>query len=162
MSDHGWQMGQKDYLFKASPWEKSTRIPFIVRAPGVTQAGGVAEHPISLIDLYPTLVDLCALKGDTQKNSAGHDLDGFSVRPFPETPKAQTWDGPEGALSTLHGRHWTLRTRRWRYIRYENGEEELYDHDNDPRERTNLADRPERQEIKQYLRHKMDQMAELK
>ena len=111
---------------------------------------------------HPTLVDLCGLKGDTQKNEKGHDLDGFSVRPFLENPKAETWDGPVGALSTLGGRHWTLRTKRWRYIRYENGEEELYDHDNDPREWTNQADKPELREIKEALREKMDAMAEIK
>lgn len=143
MSDHGWQMGQKDFLFKASPWEEATRIPFIVRAPGVTKAGGIAEHPVSLIDLYPTLIDLCGLEGDTRKSAIGLPLDGFSVRPFLENPKSMTWDGPDGALSTLKGEHWTYRTRRWRYIRYQNGEEELYDHDNDPHEWTNLADNPE-------------------
>jgi len=160
-SDHGWQMGQKDFLFKASPWEEATRVPFIIRAPGVTQPGGVAEHPVSLIDLYPTLVDLCGLKGDTKKNQNGHDLDGFSVRPFLEDPKSEKWDGPEGALSTLQGKHWTYRTRDWRYIRYENGEEELYNHANDPHEWTNLADNPEFKEIKDALLKKMAGLAEL-
>lgn len=167
-SDHGWQMGQKEYLFKNSPWEESTRVPFVVRAPGVAKAGGVAEHPISLIDLYPTLVDLCGLEGDTRKNNKGAKLDGFSVRPFLENPAARTWDGPEGALSMIYvgtsmksysakekkdvnNQHWSLRTERWRYIRYNDGAEELYDHKNDPREWTNLADDPEHAEIKASL-----------
>ncbi|HEY5653557.1 MAG TPA: sulfatase [Pontiella sp.] len=150
-SDHGWNMGQKDFLFKNSLWEESTRVPFIVRAPGVTQAGGIAEHPISLIDLYPTLVDLCGLEGDTKKNENGHDLDGFSVRPFLENPKANSWDGPEGALTTVSGKHWAIRTKYWRYIRYENGAEELYNHANDPCEWVNLADNPEFQPEKKKL-----------
>jgi arylsulfatase A-like enzyme len=161
VSDHGWQMGQKDFLFKGAPWEEATRIPFIVRAPGVSKAGGVAEHPVSLIDLYPTLVDLCGLEGDTKKNENGHDLDGFSVRPFLEDPKSGSWDGPEGALSTVKGEHWTLRTKRWRYIRYSNGEEELYDHDRDPHEWTNLAESAEHSIIKAELCCKLRKQAEL-
>lgn len=176
-SDHGWNMGQKDYLFKNAPWEESTRIPFIIRAPGITRAGGVANHPISLIDLYPTLVDLCGLTGDTRKNAQGAPLDGYSVRPFLEDPENGTWDGPEGALSMIFvgehapgkltrqqrwdpaNQHWTLRTERWRYIRYRSGQEELYDHRQDPREWTNLAGNPSqatrltafRKQLRQYL-----------
>ena len=174
-SDHGWQMGQKDFLFKNSPWEESTRIPFVVRAPGVAKPGGVAEHPISLIDLYPTLVDLCGLEGDTRKNAQGAKLDGHSVRPFLEDPKGGTWDGPDGALSMIFAYNlkkkfseeeiwqlktqlWTLRTERWRYIRYNDGSEELYDHEKDPREWTNLADSPEHAAIKAELKGQMLEM----
>lgn len=169
ISDHGWNMGQKDYLFKNSLWEESTRVPFIVRAPGVAKPGAVAEHPISLIDLYPTLVDLCELKGNTRKNEKGAPPDGCSVRPFLENPKAGTWDGPEGALTMVNAdenakidlpdkdhnnparQHWSIRTRRWRYIRYNNGMEELYDHDSDAHEWINLAGNPELEPIKNDL-----------
>ncbi|MEN8126414.1 MAG: sulfatase [Planctomycetota bacterium] len=178
-SDHGWQMGQKDFLFKNSPWEESTRIPFIVRAPGVTKAGGVAEHPISLIDLYPTLVDLCGLTGDTRKNENGAKLDGFSVRPFLEDPDRQKWDGPDAALSMVFGgkptedatkeetdrltnQNWTVRTKRWRYIRYNNGTEELYDHENDPREWNNLADDPKFKSQKKKMSKQLESMVPLK
>lgn len=157
-SDHGWQMGEKNFLFKGSPWEESTRIPFIVRAPGVTPAGAIAEHPISLIDLYPTLIDLCALEGDNRKNAEGHSLDGYSIRPFLEDPQSMQWDGPQGALSTLKGRHWTLRTRDWRYIRYENGEEELYNHERDPHEWTNLASNPEYLAVKDELFAQLEEL----
>ena len=164
-SDHGWTMGQKDYLFKNSPWEESTRVPFVIRAPGITQPGGIAEHPISLIDLYPTLVDLCELKGDTRKNVKGAPLDGHSVRPFLENPKSRSWEGPDAALTMVYAgghtkmdadrQHWTLRTERWRYIRYNNGAEELYDHHNDPRDWTNLADLATYAAIKKLLYQKM-------
>jgi len=167
-SDHGWQMGQKDYLFKNSPWEESTRIPFLVRAPGVAKAGAVAEHPVSLIDLYPTLVDLCGLPQETRKNESGAKLDGYSVRPFLENPESGTWEGPEGALSMIYigelnksysaeekndvkNQHWSYRTERWRYIRYNDGMEELYDHENDPREWTNLAESPEHKAVREQL-----------
>ena len=164
-SDHGWTMGQKDFLFKNSPWEESARVPFIVRAPGIAKPGGVAEHPIGLIDLYPTLADLCGLKGDTRKNEKGAPLDGHSIRPFLENPASMEWDGPEGALTMIYDgartmndprkQHWTLRTRRWRYIRYSEGEEELYDHDRDPHEWTNLAGSPEFASVKKSMLEKM-------
>ena len=171
-SDHGWNMCEKDYLFKNSPWEESCRIPFVVRAPGVAKPGGVAEHPISLIDLYPTLVDLCGLPKETRKNDNGAPLDGHSVRPFLENPTAGRWDGPEGALSMIYigelnrgysgaekdmveNQHWSYRTKRWRYIRYNDGMEELYDHDSDPREWNNLASSPEHAAVKQSLKKQM-------
>jgi len=174
-SDHGWQMGQKDYLFKNSPWEESTRVPLVIRAPGVAQPGGIAEHPVSLIDLYPTLIDLCGLKGDTRKNEKGAPLDGHSVRPFLRDPQNGRWDGPDAALSMIYvgksrkeysaderqelgNQHWTIRTQRWRYILYNNGAEEVYDHDSDPREWKNLADSPEHAATKKWLREKLFQM----
>ncbi|VGO19753.1 Choline-sulfatase [Pontiella sulfatireligans] len=174
-SDHGWQMGQKEYLFKNSPWEESCRIPFVVRAPGVAKAGAIAEHPVSLIDLYPTLVDLCGLEKETRKNNDGAKLDGHSVRPFLENPTSGTWDGPEGALSMIYigdlnkgysaeeknevkNQHWSYRTERWRYIRYNDGVEELYDHESDPREWTNLANSPEHAAIKKQLNKQMSGM----
>ncbi len=159
-SDHGWCMGQKDFLFKNAPWEEATRIPFIVRAPGISMSGGVVEQPISLIDLYPTLIDLCDLRGSTVKSESGAPLDGVSMKPLLVDPASQLWDGPEAALSMIHAeedsitpmsiedyydptkQHWSLRTRRWRYIRYNNAAEELYDHDEDPHEWTNLVDDP--------------------
>jgi len=174
-SDHGWQMGQKEYLFKNSPWEESCRVPLIIRAPGISKPGGVVEHPVSLIDLYPTLVDLCGLQGDTRKNQYGAPLDGHSLRPFLEDPINGQWDGPAGALSMiwvgdskrkfskaerqrLETQHWSYRTRRWRYIRYNDGAEELYDHESDPHEWTNLAARPEYAEIKRRLAREMKAM----
>ncbi len=179
-SDHGWNMGEKDFLFKNCLWEESTRVPFVVRAPGLAKPGGIAEHPVSLIDLYPTLVDLCGLKGDTRKNENGAPLDGHSVRPFLEDPAAGRWGGPEGALTMVNAdenarvdlpdedynnpdrQHWSIRTRRWRYIRYNNGAEELYDHDSDPYEWTNLADTPDFEKQTRALRRQLTEMAELK
>ena len=81
-SDHGWGMGEKDYLYKNSLWQESTRVPLIVRASGVGKAEGVSTQPVSLIDIYPTLIDLCGLSDETMKNEKGHALDGHSLKPL--------------------------------------------------------------------------------
>jgi len=148
-SDHGYNMGEKDYLFKNCLWEESGRVPLIIRAPGVTKAGGVVERAVSLIDIYPTLVDLCGLEGETRKNDKGAPLDGYSLKPLLVDPEAGRWAGPDAALTVIKAdrwpsekaeqHHYSVRTRRWRYILYNNGSEELYDHDADPYEWTNLA-----------------------
>jgi len=163
-SDHGWNMGEKDYLFKNARWEESTRVPLIIRAPGVSSEGRVAKQPVSLIDVYPTLVDLCGLEGDTRKNDRGARLDGYSLRPLLEDPSG-TWDGPDAALTMVFGgagtagdlakQHWSVRTERWRYILYSNGAEELYDHDSDPNEWDNMADAPEHRQAKEQLRDRV-------
>lgn len=147
-SDHGWQMGQKAYLYKNSLWQESTRVPCIIRAPGITPAGQACATPISLIDLYPTLVDLCGLPTDIRKNANGRLLEGHSIKPLLRQPGSATWTGPEAALTALckwaksydpAQQSYTLRSADWRYIRYENGKEELYRTSEDPREWTNLA-----------------------
>jgi iduronate 2-sulfatase len=151
-SDHGWGMGEKDYLYKNSLWQESTQVPLIVRAPGLAKAGAVCAQPVSLIDLYPTLVDLCNLTGNTTKSDKGHALDGHSMRPLLADPEAGEWSGPDEALTTLYKwrmkydpsrESYSLRSRDWRYIRYENGMEELYYTAADPYEWNNLADNPE-------------------
>ena len=170
-SDHGWNMGEKDWLFKMSLWEESCRVPLIIRAPGIGKAGTKAGHPVSLIDLYPTLADLCGLQGDTWKNDAGAKLDGHSMRPFFEDPEGGKWDGPDAALSMVYSggqyervsemQHYSVRTRDWRYTRYNNGFEELYDHRSDPYEWTNLAKKPEYEQTRKQLRKKLDSMTGL-
>jgi arylsulfatase A-like enzyme len=161
-SDHGWQMGEKQWLFKGSPWEESCRVPMIIRVPGMTKSGSRCDQPVSLIDLYPTLVDLCGLTGSTVRNESGRPLDGHSMRPLLEDPVNGKWDGPEIAVTTFHvqppkgsGRDWraednhfSVRSRRYRYIRYNDGREELYDHDHDPYEWTNVAADPAMAKVK--------------
>ncbi len=147
-SDHGWGMGEKDYLYKNSLWQESTQIPLIIRAPGVTRPGTTCLTPVSLIDLFPTLVDLCDLTQDTQKNPQGHPLDGHSLKPLLENPQQGEWEGPRAALTALYKwrikynpakESYALRYPDWRYIRYENGREELYNTSKDPLEWENLA-----------------------
>lgn len=147
-SDHGWGMGEKDYLYKNSLWQESTNVPLIIRAPGLAPADSVCDTPVSLIDLYPTLVDVCQLQGNTPKSDIGHPLDGHSLKPLLVNPAAGQWTGPAEALTALYKwrmryipaqESYSLRSKLWRYIRYENGKEELYDVIRDPHEWTNLA-----------------------
>jgi len=171
-SDHGWSMGQKDWLHKCTLWEESCRIPLIIHAPGITQPGRQAGHPVSLIDLYPTLIDLCGLDGRTRKNAQGADLEGYSMRPFLEDPENGVWDGPDAALATIYAgkaydgvpemQHYSLRSCDFRYIRYNNGKEELYDHRRDPREWTNLAENPEYESKREHFRKQLKTMTGFK
>ena len=146
-SDHGWQMGEKDYLFKNSPWEESTRIPLIIRTPEAKN-GAKVDHPVSLIDIFPTLTDLCGLTGDNRKNEMGGHIDGYSLKSFLINPSTESWEGPNGALSMVGvglnkeevmKQTYSYRTKDWRYILYMNGTEELYHNKIDPYEWENLA-----------------------
>lgn len=140
-SDHGWHFGEKNHLHKFTLWERSTRVPFLVVAPGVTRPQTRTTRPVGLIDLFPTLNELCALPPVA-------NLDGQSLVPLLRDPQL-AWDRP--ALTT-HGRgNHALRSERWRYIRYEDGGEELYDHASDPHEWTNLAGKPEFAAVKADL-----------
>lgn len=146
-SDHGWQMGQKQYLFKNSPWENSTRIPLVLRMPGV-EPGDEIDQPVSLVDIYPSLVDICNLSKNNKKNENGLQLGGYSFKSLLEKPDSNDWNGPEGALTAiatdvvnynLEAQTFAYRTEDYRYIVYPNGSEELYDLKNDPNEWHNLA-----------------------
>ncbi|MEM1293757.1 MAG: sulfatase [Verrucomicrobiota bacterium] len=139
VSDHGWHLGEKKHWCKGAIWEQTTRIPFIVRGPGV-EAGVTCTQPVSLIDVYPSLVDLAGLE-------VPEFLDGTPVTPQLTDPKAAR----PPVISSYGENNTAIRTERWRYIRYEDGSEELYDHKNDPNEWTNLASNPERAETKQRL-----------
>jgi len=147
-------------------------VPLIIRAPGVARAGKKAGHPVSLVDLYPTLADLCGLEGDTRKNDEGAKLDGHSLRPFLEDPENGKWTGPDAALSMVYSggqyakipemQHYSVRTRDFRYTRYNNGFEELYDHRKDPYEWDNVAGKAEFESTRKELRQKLDAMTGLR
>ena len=162
-SDHGWQMGEKNYLFKNSPWEESTRIPMIIKAPGIP-SGQTVDHPVSLIDLFPTIAEMCQTKGDNRKNENGKSIGGFSLLPFLEDPETTGWEGPNGALTMLGvginqeevmKQTYSYRTKDWRYIRYMNGQEELYNLIDDPYEWENLSDDDNRQSVKKKMNQEM-------
>ena len=140
-SDQGFHLGEKFHWQKMTLWEESTHVPLIFVAPGVTKPGGRCPHTVSLLDIYPTLLDVCGLP-----QRAG--LEGKSLLPLLKDPEAP-WDRP--ALSTYFRNNHAVRSERWRYIRYRDGTEELYDHSNDEMEWTNLADRPEFAEVKKEL-----------
>ncbi len=139
--DHGWHLGEKQHWRKFSLWEEATRVPFMIVAPGVTSADTRTGRTVGLLDIYPTLCDLC---GIPQRDK----LDGKSLVPVLKNPQAP-WDRP---VLTTHGRNnHTIRDERWRYIRYADGSEELYDHASDPYEWSNLASKPESQSVKRKL-----------
>ena len=165
VSDHGWTMGEKDHVYKNSLWEESTRIPMTIRAPGVSKPNSKVEHPVSLIDIYPTLLDLAGLDNKTIKNEKGKPLDGHSLKPFLENPNTEKWNGPKGALSVVYSsdknknntanHHYSLRTKDWRYIIYDSGNEELYNNSSDPKEWNNLLynkTHPKRNEMVEILK----------
>lgn len=136
-SDHGFHLGEKDHIEKFALWEKSTHIPLIIVAPGVTQSGSRCECPVDLTVLYPTLLELCGMPEDKS-------CDGPSIVPLLKDPEMK-WDRP-ACMTYLRGNH-AVRSSRWRYIRYADGTEELYDDQNDPNEWTNLAGDPKYRQI---------------
>lgn len=131
-SDHGYHLGEKLITGKNTLWERSTRVPLLFAGPGIAKGGRVTS-PAELLDLYPTLIELAGL-------SPRADLEGLSLAPQLKNAAARR----ERPAITSHnqGNH-AVRSDRWRYIRYADGAEELYDLQNDPAEWTNLAGKPE-------------------
>ncbi len=127
MSDHGYHLGEKGRVSKHSLWEESTRVPMIVVSPDGNRERAIDE-PVGLIDIYPTLIDMCGLPEK-------EELSGHSLVPL------MTGDDTEWRSSILcnYGRgNYSLRGKRYRYIQYDDGSAELYDHKNDPNEWRNL------------------------
>lgn len=149
-SDHGYHIGEKQKYHKSTLWEESTRVPLIIRSPGVGTSGTVSTRAVSLIDLYPTLAELASLGSPA-------DLDGESLVPLLNDP-----DAPRStpAMTTRQGQHHSVRTDRWRYIRYGDGSEELYDHASDPMEWKNLAADGTHEAMRQRLAAELDRMLE--
>jgi len=127
-TDHGFHLGEKERWAKRSLWEDGTRVPMIIAGPGVAE-GKVCRKPVQLLDIYPTLLSLAGLKGDLQ-------LEGHSMAPLLADPEAN-W--PHMARSSFGPGNYAIRSERYRYIHYNDGTEEFYDHATDPHEWKNLA-----------------------
>ena len=140
-SDHGMHIGEKQQWEKFTLFEESTRVPLIIVAPGITKPGTICDKPVNLLDVYPTLNELCSLP-------ARKDLDGISLVKLLKKPKTK-WERP--SITTWGKGNHAARGQRYRYIRHPNGEEQLYDHKTDPNEFTNLADNPELASVKKQL-----------
>ena len=143
-ADHGWHLGEKEHWRKSTLWEEACNIPMLISMPGQS-AAKTTEAVVSSLDLYPTLIELCNLP-------AKDDLDGSSLAPLVREPE-KTWE--KAAITTHDYNQHAVRFGKWRYIRYANGQEELYDREADPREWTNLAPdevyAPIIEDLKQYL-----------
>ncbi|MEQ9408511.1 MAG: sulfatase [Fuerstiella sp.] len=126
-SDHGFHLGEKLRWAKRTLWEEATRVPLIVAGPEIPS--GRCSRAVGLIDVFPTLTELCGLP-------AKSDLEGRSLVTLLHDSTA---DWPHPAITTFGPGNHTLRTDHWRFIRYSDGSEELYDHRADPFEWTNLA-----------------------
>jgi arylsulfatase A-like enzyme len=127
--DHGYHLGEKSRWHKSTLWEESTHVPLIIVVPGVTTPDSRTAHAVSLMDIYPTLAELAGLETPSH-------VEGRSLVPLLEDPSRE-WDFP--VLTTYGFDNHAVRTDRYRYIRYADGSEELYDHESDPNEWTNLA-----------------------
>ncbi len=140
--DHGFHVGQKDRISKLTLWEQGSKTPLIISAPDLAATQGKrCKQPVSLVDLYPTLVDLCGLP-------ERDGLDGRSIAPLLRKPETQ-WEYP--AVISLRDDH-AVRSQRWHYIRYADGSEELYDNFGDPYQWDNLANDKQFADAKTQLR----------
>ncbi len=171
-SDHGYHMGEKEWLFKNSAWERTARIPLVIAGPGVVK-GAECDTPVSLIDIYPTLIEYAGLQG----NPHSHNLmDGHSLMPLLKNPDKGQWGGEDVSLTMRSGQNignwqavmpgfdkpegqiYSVRSKDYRYIICPDGGEELYRHPSDRYEWTNLANNPKYDKIKQSMKQKAEQI----
>ena len=140
-SDHGWHLGEKQRYGKTLLWQESCRVPLMIKVPGVTPSDTRSYGIVNLIDMYPTLIDLCGLP-------ANPNNDGRSFVELLHQPE-MAWDEP--TLTTYNFGNHRVFNGRYSYITYRGGEE-LYDHETDPQEWVNQARNPEFAEIKARLK----------
>ena len=145
-SDHGWHLGEKQHWGKWTGWERSTRVPLIIvppkeQADRFAAAGSHSDRPVGLIDLYPTLTELCGIESPDK-------LDGQSLVPLLRNPKRSTG---RAVVTMFDPGNTSLRTDHWRFIRYADGSVELYDHRDDPHEWYNLANQEKHAEQRESL-----------
>ena len=139
-SDHGYHLGEKGITGKNSLWERSTRVPLIFAGPGVS-VGARSSQPAELLDLYPTLIDIVGLPEND-------NLEGLSLMPQLKDADAHR---ERPAITTHNPGNHSVRSHRWRYIRYADDSEELYDHSRDPHEWSNLAGNPDYSDVIEEL-----------
>jgi arylsulfatase A-like enzyme len=139
-SDHGYHMGEKNTFQKQTLWERSSHVPLAIAGPGIAGKRR-CNRVVSLLDMYPTLVDMCGLPANAKN-------EGRSLKPLLEDP-GRAWDYP--SIIGWTDASFAIQDERYRYIRYGDGSEELYDHDNDPNEWSNIAAKAELTAIKARL-----------
>jgi arylsulfatase A-like enzyme len=151
ISDHGYNLGEHDCWSKVSLWEGSVRVPMIISYPGNKKNHGeICETVTELIDLYPTLTELCGLSDKQPEILQGKSYGRYIMegKPIEQESIAYT--------VTNRGNSASIRTKEWRYTRWsdssEQKNEELYDHVNDPEELENLAYKADYQEELRKMR----------
>ena len=144
--DHGYHIGEKRHFSKSALWEESTNTPLVIKAPGVSTKNTRSTRTVSLIDLYPTLIELCGLP-------PRDDLDGRSIAPLVKNPEME-WPYPAVITHSpfWHGVNHAVRSEEYHYINYSDGGEELYDVAADPNGWTNVAHDPSYAEAKARLK----------
>ena len=147
-SDHGWQLGEKTHWRKFALWENVIRTVMMIRVPtGVEKmpegsANGLSTTNLtSLLDIYPTLVDLCHLP-------ERDDFDGISLRPMLADPLKKV---SRPVITTYDYGSYSVRYEDWHYIRYIDDSEELYNLKDDPEEWSNLASDATFEDVKRQL-----------
>lgn len=172
LSDNGYHMGEKERVFKSSLWRQSTHVPLIIKAPEAKAVGIRCSVPVSLVDIFPTLNDLCGIPVEPNKAESGRALDGVSLAALlngrtetVQNQKVITFADRDEELGPSEPgdprrQHATLLTAQWRFIRYSDGSEELYDRLVDSQERHNLAGNPEYADILKKLKAELDKVVQ--
>lgn len=142
ISDHGFHLAEKSHWQKMTLWEEATHCLMMFRVPGLTKAGGQSDRFVSLQDIYPTFTELCGIEPPAY-------IDGRSLAPLLKDPGAE-WQST--AITAFEDRYVSIRTEEYRYIRYDEDQEELYDSARDPHEWTNQIDNPEYASVIKSLR----------
>lgn len=145
-SDHGFHLGEKERFAKRSIWKNGDHVPMIIAGPGIAE-GKVCSQPVQLLDIYPTLLELTGLEADPL-------LEGNSLVPLLKDPEAE-W--PHFARSNFGPGNYAIISENYRFIQYNDGSKEFYDHTKDPHEWYNQIDNPEYSEIIKQLRKEIPQ-----
>jgi arylsulfatase A-like enzyme len=159
LSDHGYNLGEHDCWSKTSLWEGSVRSPLIISVPGYEKNYGTSCNAITeLIDLYPTLTELCGFRDKQPEILQGESMRGYISGEKEEDSAAFAY------TVSYRGKDGSIRTGRWRYTRWGEepgkGNEELYDHVNDPEEYVNLAGDSDYFNVLEEMRMKFEEARE--
>ena len=161
-SDNGYHIGEKDCIQKWHLWNESTKVPLYVCLPYSKEDNLVCNKPVSLIDLYPTLTEICQHSGNPAGNSANKTFDGRSLVPLLKSPAGDGWVNrpiltavQSNTSQKTSKAHFSIIDEQYRYTLCLDGEEELYDHEKDPNEWVNLAKNEDYVEVKKSLNKEM-------